>query len=544
MEKKYFFDVNGNIGCGCRGYGEFPHVQDLISHMDYLNIARAAVWSIEARDVNPSRGNKKLAHLIDNNINFKERLIPSFIISPPMFYERDAIQFIREYFKLNKGVLRISPHFCRHSLSTIERILKELQIFSPVLFWNFTDTDNRILDSQALTDLAIRYPNCTFIITHTAWGAFSGLLDLMWRAPNILTDISFFHMRGAIKIVCSDFGAGRVVFGTGHKTNYGAAAAGLAFADIRDEEKSLIAHGNIEKLLGLSPLNIEISSDKKRLREKPLWNTFSQGQSLNHVEILDAHCHSGPATCGWVISETESEITAAIIAQAEKIGVSRMFVSHFPALFGDPLAGNRESADELGGQKIFKGYFVYNPHYHNNLSSAVLESLFKNPFFIGFKLLPAYWGVEVRDKRFQTVWEFAEKYRLPILIHTWEDNFNRPAMLEGITKKYKNAFFLLGHSGGGDIGRRESVDLAKKRKNVYLEFCGTFGSTTDWMETITEVGSEHVIFGSDAGMHDQAWELGRLLSIPLPDEIIRPILGLNFLKILEKSKLKYIGNSE
>jgi hypothetical protein len=43
-----------------------------------------------------------------------------------------------------------------------------------------------------------------------------------------------------------------------------------------------------------------------------------------------------------------------------------------------------------------------------------------------------------------------------------------------IVKKYPNAIFLLGHSGGGTPGRFEAIELAQNNDNVYLEFCGSF----------------------------------------------------------------------
>jgi predicted TIM-barrel fold metal-dependent hydrolase len=259
------------------------------------------------------------------------------------------------------------------------------------------------------------------------------------------------------------------------------------------------------------------------------------------VKILDAHCHSGPSTGGWLFEETGSEITIAMKKQAQRVGITRMFVSHFPALFGDPLTGNREVAEELGKDDMFKGYFVFNPHYYKKIGNDVLDSFFRDDFFIGFKLLPSYWEVAVTDERYNAVWEYADQYRLPVLVHTWQGQFDEPSLLEKITRKYKNAFFLLGHSGGNDAGRQQAVSLAQKRKNVYLEFCGSFGSTIDWIETIKEVGFDRVVFGSDAGMHDQAWEIGRLLSIPLPDIKLRPVLGENFLKILKKRTFRASG---
>ena len=85
---------------------------------------------------------------------------------------------------------------------------------------------------------------------------------------------------------------------------------------------------------------------------------------------------------------------------------------------------------------------------------------------------------------------------------------------------------MLGHSGGGTPGRIEAIELAKTCPNVTLEFCGSFTADYPWDKTFEEVGFDRVVFGSDGGgMHDQAWELGHLLSQPIPDESLLPALG-------------------
>jgi predicted TIM-barrel fold metal-dependent hydrolase len=50
------------------------------------------------------------------------------------------------------------------------------------------------------------------------------------------------------------------------------------------------------------------------------------------------------------------------------------------------------------------------------------------------------------------------------------------------------------------------------------------------------IGNDRVMFGSDTGAHDQAWELGRYLSMPVPDKQLIPGLGLNFEKILARTE--------
>jgi len=162
-----------------------------------------------------------------------------------------------------------------------------------------------------------------------------------------------------------------------------------------------------------------------------------------------------------------------------------------------------------------------------------MDGFFKRGYYIGFKILAAYWRIPFTDSRYDVVWKYADKFRLPILLHTWD---GEPPLLKDIVKKYPNANFLLGHSGGGTRGRLEAEELALANPNVYLEFCGSFCTPRPFEVSMKIVGNDRVMFGSDTGAHDQAWELGRYLSMPVPDKQLIPGLGENFIKVLKKVK--------
>ena len=179
---------------------------------------------------------------------------------------------------------------------------------------------------------------------------------------------------------------------------------------------------------------------------------------------------------------------------------------------------------------------MYNPLYADRLSFNVLDGFFKGEYFVGFKILPEYWGISVLDKCFEPMLQYAQKHSLPILIHTWEGDMGSAGMVAKIAPKYPDAIFILGHSGGGDTGRKEAEQAVINNKNVYLEWCGSFTSDIAWEDTIQKVGAHKVIFGTDTFFHDIAWEMGRLLSLNLSNRQFKLILGANIMKILLKRK--------
>ena len=533
MNRLQLFNVNASIGESAYGGSDFPAISDLLEHMDYLGIDRSLVWHLGARDMNPAYGNRKLLDEIAA-AKADERILPVFIITPACFYGNGVINYLKECFSSKRvRAIRLTPEMSRFPIRRIERVLAELVEFCPLVLWDAPT----FADEQSFRDieyLAKRFPQVNFAITQLMWPPFGGVLDLMWRCPNIYIDISWLHMRSSIELLCKDFGAERVLFGIGYKSHYGAAIAELVFAQISDDQRELIAHGNVERLLGLSVLDTKLTAECSNKLDKPLWDRFKNGEALNNVKIIDAHAHDQLPTMGWFLPETSLEENVdSLVEQSRRLEINQTILSSGIALFGDGVEGNfntEKAFAKYGG--IFKGYLGFNPRFSDVLV-PLLDDFFSREFYVGFKLLSSYWKIPVTNPAYNPVWEYADKHRLPILLHTWDDKYNSPAMLTEIVEKYPGAIFLLGHSGGGTTGRAEAEELALNNANVYLEFCGSFTTPVPFEDSANRVGWDKVVFGSDTGAHSEAWELGRYLSMPVPDEILIPGLAENILKILD-----------
>lgn len=525
-----FFDINAAIGTSAYGKPEFRTAGDLIRHMGYLQIDRSLVWSYRARDFHPVTGNRDL---LDDIAEYRDRLIPAMVVTPANCYEDGAVEFLKTRLaEVGGRGLRIFPGTSRFRLESLERLLGELAPSKPALFWSFKDSMDAG-DITACARLACQFPETNFVLTELMWGQFTNALHLLESAENIHIDISWLHMRDSIELLCRHFGPERVLFGTGYKAHYAAAIAMLTHCALDSVDREKIAHGNVERLLGLEPVSKPLCSAPASLEAKPVWKAFREGHPVSGGNVLDAHGHIGPRTRGWVMRDIEpTGHFQNLIRQMDDCGVERTIVAPGEALFGDPLRGNREAEEKLAPhQDRFSGFFCFNPHYHDELASA-LEEFFTRNFYVGLKILAAYWGVDLNDERYVPVWECAERHGLPILLHTWNDSYNAPFRLKEIAPKFPHAVFLLGHAGGGTAGRREAEIMAAEHPNVFLEFCGSFTTPVDWLETLEKVGVEKVVFGSDTDAHSVAWELGRMLSLPLPDAHLEPMLGANMRKIL------------
>ena len=526
----WLFDANGEIGYGSTRFPDFPTCRDRLAHMDRLGIARSLVWSCQGRDQNPPTGNRRLLAELDTLTPFeRRRLVPSLVISPSMLYEKGGVDDLVSMMQNGVHALWTFPTKLRHRLQHLEPILERVQSLRPTLMVDVSKTT----DDRDLLALAERFPNMRIVCMFGMWPHLfcMSLIHVLRHTDNVLIDSSWLHSGGTLEMIVRKFGSDRIVFATGWKSHNGASIAHLLAAEVDEDVREDIAHRNLERLLQLEPTEsvvpaIEIDSDRG-----DVWASWLAGRPLG-VELMDAHAHLGPLSA-WFKEDgrPESEV-AALLQHMDRLGIRTAFVSSSEALFSNPVEGNRSLEETLSphGDR-FRGYYSYNPVYAELLDGQ-LEECFARPFWAGLKLLCDYWQVPVTHPDLEPAYAFANAHRLPILLHTWEGACDSPAMLTDIARRYPEARFLLGHSGGTDQGRREAIKLAKDHPNVYLEWCGGFCSSILWEDAIAQVGSDRVVFGTDALGHSIDWELGRLLSLDLPTKAILPILGDNMRGII------------
>ncbi len=518
------FDANGSFGKPSAGAPEFPVLADRLAFMDRFGIARSLVWNVESAQNHAGAGNRAMLDQIRATPGASGRIVPALSVSGLMPYESGGVEgLVDQMAESGTRALRFVNVFGRLTLRQLDPVMTAVMKRKPFVILRH---DQAAVEDVA--DFAERYPEVPLILTEVMWGPCITVFDLMRRRKNILLDSSWMHSYDATKLVVERFGAERLVFGTGYKTHNGAAIAALARADITDRQRRLIAGGNLERLAGLKPCAPRLAMDTPG---NTVWRRLLDGQPLG-VDVVDAHGHVGPSG-GYVLNVQEEAKQIPLALKAlDAIGIDTMIVSGLQALTGGPVEGNDRVESLLTPVSArIKGYVVFNPFYAKELIPR-LDRYFAGSVFVGFKTHGNYWSIPIDDSRFAPMWKYAEQHRLPVLNHTWNGSYSSPAMLTDVVKRYPHVSFIVGHSGGGDAGRRESVTLAKENKNVYLEWCGSFCSTIPWEETLREVASRQVVFGTDAVAHDIHWELGRLLSLNVPDTVLIPVLGGNMRRIL------------
>ncbi len=522
-----YLDLNYVLGQGSSGETGYDSPDAILKQMDYLDIDRALVFSAAARDWSGINANLELLKKLEP---YSQRLFPVFVITPRDYYETGTLECYRELCAAGKvRAFRIIPGKSRSPLYECEFVLEALSEFDIVV--QIDTRELTIADYQTLAQLARQFPSITFVLGQKIWCDQDVLFNLMKRCSNVMADTSWLHVRNIIELAVKHFGAERLLFATGHRAQFGAAIGALNHARLTPEQRELIAHGNAERLLHLAPLTRKLAVPPAILQEKPLWQKLARGEKIENVEIIDAHTHqAGPAASGYLLDDSNIEQSLpGMIEVMDKLGISRSIVISSKALHADTLNANREFAEYAQSYRNrISGYWSFNPHLLGNITQQTLEQEFADGFYVGFKILPGYWGLALDDPGFKPMWQFAEKHNLPVLIHTWND----VEPLGKVIPDYPAVNFIIAHAGGGAWGREEAIKLVEKYPNVYLETCGTF--CTDWPlnEVIEKIGTDRFIFGTDAALHDAAYEMSALLSMPIPDAKILPILADNIKKLI------------
>lgn len=519
-----WFDANGSFGKQSTGQADFPTIQDRLDYMNRFGISRSLVWNQEISQDYARSCNQRLIDEIEKTPGASGRIIPALAISGMMLYERNGIDYLYEQMKsTGSRALRFSSGYGRLTLCQLEPVVRKIRKLKP-----FIALKHDQASIQDILDFTEMFPDIPLVITDVIWVPCITVFDLMRRRKNIMIENSWLHTQRIVEIVVEHFGAERLLFGTGYKSHAGAAMGALARARITDAERRLIASGNLDRLTGLKTTSAKLPAPSA---SNQLWPRFMEGKPLD-VDIVDAHAHLGPSG-GFVLEFQEEKQQLALAMEImQRTGMKTMLIAGTTAILGAPVEGNDLAESVLrphAGQ--FHAYLGFNPFYANELLPR-LDSYFSGPVFVGFKTLCDYWHIPITDKRYEPMWDYANRHCLPVLNHTWDGQWDSPAMFKDIVRRYPNVQFLLGHSGGGDGGRREAEELTRENRNVYMEFCGSFCSTILWEDTLRTVDHRQVLFGTDAMSHDINWELARMLSLDVPDETLVPILGANMRRIL------------
>lgn len=241
-----FFDSNCMVGTRnvCRE-GSLKTLDDFIEMMDICGIDKAIVSHSCARESNMMMGNLLLDDVIGNN----SRFIRQWVVMPSCADEfPPADELLKFLIKHNVKCVRLEPATYHYSLEPyafgeLAGILTDNQI--PVFM------DRCQTNLEYLAKFLGYYPDLKIILTDTGYRDMRQLKYLLNAFDNLYIETSTFVTHNGIKYFVEEFGANRIIFGSGMpKASATASTSLIRYCDISNEEKEKIAYGNIERLLG------------------------------------------------------------------------------------------------------------------------------------------------------------------------------------------------------------------------------------------------------------------------------------------------------
>ncbi len=124
----------------------------------------------------------------------------------------------------------------------------------------------------------------------------------------------------------------------------------------------------------------------------------------------------------------------------------------------------------------------------------------------GIKLLPMYSGFYPQDERFTPLWTYAQKHRLPVLLHTGTTFISQapldctlPRHLDPVATRFPDCRIILAHLGHPYEG--ECVVTIRKHPNVYADVSALYYRPFQLYHSlmlVQEYGVWHkLLFGTD-----------------------------------------------
>ena len=220
--------------------------EDVLELMDRCGIEKAIAYHAIAKEAGMREGNEELVKETANS----DRFIRQWCAMPTTFGEfMTADELFAAMKDHNVTSLRLLPKTQGYSLRpyAIGKIMDNAAQCHVPVFLNLGEE----LSVEEAYDLCKAYPNVNFVFNNPGYGQNRYLAPVMEQCDNFYLGTANFVGHRSLRIFCNYFDASRLVFDTGLPTGCATAAVSLiALSELSGEERELIAHGNVERLLG------------------------------------------------------------------------------------------------------------------------------------------------------------------------------------------------------------------------------------------------------------------------------------------------------
>ena len=241
-----FVDANCMIGRPVvQREGALKSTEELMRLMQDCGVVKALVYHSVAREADMLEGNA----LLEQEIEGRECFLKQWVVMPNIWEEfMNPDVLLGSMREQNVRSVRLLPKLYGYSLKRYAsgELIDALAACKVPLFLE----QGQLASWDALYEFCKDYPQVRVVLCNTGYRCLRGLVPILSACSNLYVETSTFLVHNGIREFCRHFGAERMVFGGGiPDASLAAAVAQIRYADISEEERQMIAAGNIRKLL-------------------------------------------------------------------------------------------------------------------------------------------------------------------------------------------------------------------------------------------------------------------------------------------------------
>ncbi len=537
MSERIYLDCYAMVGR--RGPKEKEvryETEDLLEEMAWAGVYGALIAHWTGKEYDPAYGNRKLLQELKKS----PRLYGVWSVMPHYTGEiarpADLVKEMQDHgIRAAKMYPRTHHYFfnedaCGELLSELEEqgillLVEGGGMYAPDIF----DAFNQVLLTE-LDAVLTRHPRLPVLLQASRWDAGRYLHTLMSKHENLYLEFSSHQGNRALEVYAGWFGAQRLLFGTGAlDKSPGAAKAFVDYCRLSDEERALIAGGNLARLLRLETLP---KPYPRKAARDPILAAAREGKPLRDTLVIDAHAHiahDGAAGTGFMHQPFSD--AGSMQERAKLMGIRKMCVSAWIGVWSDYEDGNeivRSAMKRYPG--FYLGYATLQPQYVKDWPRE-LRKVHRTYRMGGIKPYNPRTGIPYNDPAWAPWFEYGNRIRAYALMHP-SSNFSQE--IHEIAPKYPDVTFIIAHTGGSYAAARQGIEAALKFPNVVLEITLTAVTLGVIEFMVKHVGSERVLFGTDQPMRDPIPQFGWMAYSHCTPEEKRNMFGRNMARILRR----------
>lgn len=215
--------------------------------------------------------------------------------------------------------------------------------------------------------------------------------------------------------------------------------------------------------------------------------------------MIDFHTHT-PAwnTVSWLGGATFG--VEEFVGFMDTSGIDRAVVLSHDGLFNPtPKANDELAAFVRAHPGRLAGFGTVTPRDPDAVAET--ERMFGELGLKGMKLHPWLQGFSMHEPALDPICEVVAGAGGILLSHDGTPPYSTPSQIAALARRHPQLPVVLGHGGLHDLWR-EALAMTQETPNLYLCICGTppYAART----ILAEAPAHKVLFGTDAGLSDQA----------------------------------------